>query len=408
MQNGNYNKTGLVHKIPQWIFFALFAFPALPLNITNILFSVFSSYVLLYWIYIEPVPVWKNRGTSLLLILPFIPYLLELLLHLNSATILFEFQKKLLFFIAPVSIPVFIHLFNIKNARPYFLCFTLSIFAVTAYATAMLIADGILFSPAGYENGAYLLRLLFENYSHLHPTYYSLFAAATLFWIMYDFEHQMVIGKLFFIIAGIIILFLTILLAAKMPLLILLAGTFRIIYLKIKNKKTVFKTYTLLLLFSAGIYFIVPSLKSRVDEVKSYASAANADDNTLSQRTMILDCSKDVFNDHFWKGTGAMASQKTLDDCYKSKNPAAFESYKYNSHNQYLTLGVTYGIFILLLFLFSLFIFIKQCRDNPFGIVIIGSIILIMLTESILERQMGVYFFLLFLLLIANVPQRRR
>ncbi len=404
----NYNKTGVMHRIPQWLFFALFAFPVLPLNFTNILFGAFSAYVLLYWIYIEPVPVWKKRGTSLLLLLPFIPYLLEFCLHLNSAAMLFEFQKKLLFFIAPFSIPVFIHVFNIKNARPYFLCFTISIFALTAYATVLLIANGILFSPVGYDNGAYILRLQFENYSHLHPTYYSLFAAATLFWIMYDFEHQMVIGKVFFIIAAIPILCLTILLAAKMPLLVLLAGAFRIIYLKIKNKKTVFKIYALLLIFSAGIYYIVPSLKSRVDEVKSYTSASHADDNTLSQRSIILDCSKDVFNDHFWKGTGALQSQKALDDCYKSKNPAALESYKYNSHNQYLTLGITYGIFILLLFIFALIMFIKKCRDNPFGIILIGSIILIMLTESILERQMGVYFFLLFLLLIANVPQRRR
>ena len=139
---------------------------------------------------------------------------------------------------------------------------------------------------------------------------------------MYDFEHQMMIGKTFFVIAAILILFITILLAAKMPLLILLAGTFLIIYLKIKNKKTVAKMYALLLLLSVGIYYVVPSLKNRVDEVKSYAVIANKNDNTLSQRSVILDCSKDGFNDHFWKGTGAIASQTTLDDCYKSKTRA--------------------------------------------------------------------------------------
>jgi hypothetical protein len=74
----------------------------------------------------------------------------------------------------------------------------------------------------------------------------------------------------------------------------------------------------------------------------------------------------------------------------------------YNSHNQFLTLGINYGIFDVLLFLGSMLYVVYKERKNTFAIVLIISILLIMLTESILERQMGVYFFALFLLLLYN------
>lgn len=394
----------LFSLLPQWILIALFAFPALPLNVTNILFIVFSTYVLLYWIYLKPLPLWKEIRFNALLLLPFIPYLAELVLHPQSGALLFEFQKKIPFFIAPFSIPVFIRLFEIKDSRPYFASFTLSVIALTLYAVFMLIAGGTLLSPASYDNAAYLLRLRFEAYSHLHPTYYSLFAAAAVCWILYGHaRHPPALRPLYY--AGAICMFmLSLLLAAKMPLLILTAGIFYILYLQIKNRKKLVLMYTALLAVICTLAFMLPSLESRVSELRSYA--AGTGENTIRQRKIIFDCSLDVFKEHFFTGAGAAHTQLLLDECYQSKAPA-MERYKFNPHNQYLSIGISYGILILLLFLFAIGVIAKHTRNNTFGLIIMASSLLIMLTESVLERQMGIYFCLLFWLLNANLEENK-
>ena len=385
----------LFTRLPGWLLIALFAFPALPLNITNILFISFSAYVLLYWIFIKPLEIWRRIRISLLMTLPFIPYLIEYLLHLGSNTMFFEFQKKLLFFIAPLSIAVYIQVFQPKSIRPFFNMFAVSVSALAVVSVAGLIFQDVLFSAQNYENEAYLLRSGFEAISHLHPTYYGLFAAVAALWILYDMDSyhskwKIVLYVLAFFLAATIVL-----VAAKMPLFILLLGFCRILYLRTKNRKKLIRNYILTALIVPAVFFLTPSLRSRVTGISA------TERSTIDQRQLIFDCSEDVFRENIWTGTGAMNAQQQLDNCYKSRDNA-LESYKYNSHNQFLTIGINYGAFILFLFLVAIIVMIRQVKTSAFGIIVVVSTILIMLTESILERQMGVYFFLLFWMLLLN------
>lgn len=390
----------LFHRLSHSLLMALFAFPLLPLPATNILFILFSSVVLFYWIYIDPQPVWKNIRFNALLILPFIPYLIELLFYPQSATIAFEFEKKLPFFIAPFSIPVFLRLSGRRNAMPYFKVFAAAMIAISIYSIAMLIFSANLFNAAVYDNGNYLLRYHFEAISHLHPTYYGLFAAAATGWALYGFEGFASAEKIVFGTGAALMFVLCLLIAARMPLLILFGGIFYVFYLKVRDRKKLAMLYSILVVFIALLYFVVPSLKSRFSELNS-TSVTTTETNTIRQRRLIFDCSTTIFLDHLLGGTGARNAQQALDHCYQSKN-ASMESYKYNAHNQYLTLGINYGIFILLLFLFAIAVLIKHSIHNKFGLFLFAALLLIMLTESILERQMGIYFFLLFALVTAN------
>jgi hypothetical protein len=183
-----------------------------------------------------------------------------------------------------------------------------------------------------------------------------------------------------------------------MPLLILIAGFCRILFIKTKNKKVLIKSYGLVALFVLAVFFFAPSLKSRITDISNVPGELT----TIDQRQTILNCSKDVLIQNLWTGTGARNAQMQLDSCYKSKNAASLESYKYNSHNQFLTIGINYGIFILVIFILSITLMIKEIKRSAFGIIIIAATLFIMLTESILERQMGIYFYALFWLLLLN------
>lgn len=389
-----------IEKLPHWLLVASFAFPALPLNVSNVLFISFSVFVILFWVFIKPIVIWKQLGSSLVLSIPMFPYLIEYCFHLNSGIMSFELGKKLLFFLAPVSIPVFVHVFKPSSLRPYFNAFVASLALLSAFALTSLVAHGDVINPASYTNGAFLLRTAFENVTHLHPTYFGFFSAIAIFWIITDYKNYPEKLKYAYFLFAFLLLVTMVLVAAKMPLFILMAGSMWLFYKEVKAKKRLATLYGAMTLFTLLVVNTVPSMKSRMNEVTSYMSNTDAAVNTINQRELIFDCSKDVFMNNMWRGTGARQAQLTLDNCYKSKSgSAALESYKYNSHNQYLTLGISYGIFMLLIFIASLLYAITRMKQFTFGIVMALSTCCIMLSESILERQMGIYFFLLFWLI---------
>ena len=385
---------------PHWLFIALFAFPAFPLIITNILFALFSASVIAHWIYQKPTGVWKNVKTSFLISLPFVPYLIEFFLHTDNAIMQFELQKKLLFFIAPITITAYISIFKPQNIRLYFTSFTIAVVSVSILSIVGLVYQGILFLPSSYENGAYLLRLHFENISHLHPTYYSLFSAISALWIIYDFKNYSSKWKIVFICFLTVLFFLILLIAAKMPLIILALGCSWLLSKRIKNRKLFLAIYVGFVMLAIAAIFIVPSLKNRITEVKNYYTSPSSEQNTLQQRQLIFDCNIEIFKQHIWTGVGARNSQLELDNCYKNASASGTESTQYNAHNQFFTLGINYGIAALFIFICTIIVTIKQSLHFNFGILLLISLLLIMLTESILERQMGIYFYLLFSLLI--------
>ena len=388
--------------LPQWLFIALFAFPVLPLKVTNFLFILFSVYILFYWLINKPISFFETVKPNLIITLVFIPYLVEFIFNYNNSVMQNELLKKLLFYTAPISISIYFTLFKSVNIRNCFNCFAGSVIVVSIYSIAGLVFRQILFTPSSYDNGAYLLRWNFEHISHLHPTYYSLFACIAILWIIYDFENYTARWKYVLIVSLVILVCVIMLVAAKMPLFILSVGSVLILYKKIKSKRTLISIYALMIIFGTGLIFSVPSLKNRTQEVGNYLSATSSHENTIDQRELILDCNLKVLAFNFWTGTGARNSQLALDYCYNSHGNSIIEKDKYNSHNQFFTLAISYGIVELLLFIITFILLIYYSKGFLFGYIFILATVLIMLTESILERQMGVYFYVLFSLLIIN------
>ena len=384
--------------LKQILFVFMFAFPIWPLKITNLLFISFSICVLICYFKEKPSFEFKKFKFYLLFTLPFIAYFIELMIYPHSPAMQFEAEKKLLFLFAPLIFYLNSCLHVKTEIKHVLSVFVISISTLSFFALAYLCFKLSLFSVENYSNGAFIIRKCFEDFSGLHPVYYGLFSSVASLWLVFYFKdihkkYQFLMAILLFVM-----LILNFILAAKMPLFIFVIGLLWIVYKKVPDKKRLVMYYFFGLIALVGIAIIIPSLRVRIVEAVAYFNKPEIN-NTVLERYVIFQSSKFMFMEHFFTGVGARNAQDALDyGYYWSRFGKGFENH-FNSHNQYLTLGLCYGIGILLLFLFLLVTLFKKLWHHAFGIIFCISTVLIMLTESILERQMGIYYFLFFGLL---------
>ncbi|HOY30818.1 MAG TPA: O-antigen ligase family protein [Bacteroidales bacterium] len=391
-------------RVATMLFLTLFAFPVFPLKFSNAVFMLLTLATLLMFI-IKPISIGKTMFQNLVFILPFVPYLIEFFTSGFDPLARFEFEKKLFFFTAPLIIPVFLKITGFKNYKIPVLIFSLSVTLLTIYSFSYLLAKGLLADPSYYENGAFILRDNFEHISGLHPTYYSIFAlcGGSFFYC------NLSACKKALRIAGIVmatLLFVSVLLlAVRITIIILLIIILTHIFLKKISvlKKAAWILSTLLLM--TLLIFCVPSLKARFGEIITWADGNSFQENTISQRKMITDCSWMVFSENILWGTGSRFFQDELNACYSTKGWEDKDQ-SFNPHNQYLTEGIAYGIFVLLTFLVCLFWIFKKIIIIPEARYFMIAVILVFFSESILERQMGVYFFGLLSILFYNIEDR--
>ena len=388
--SGKYNLDG----IRQALFTSLFAFPVLPLKITNALFIVFALVVVFLFVQKKPGFIFKEFSIYLIIILPFIPYLIEFLLYHTNTIIQFELEKKLLFFFAPVVFYLNSKLkgFQLRNAL---LCFVMSMSFMAAISLLYLVLSGVLFSDLNYQHGAYGLRSAFEDFSGLHPTYFALFATTASLWIFYYLDNFKGRYKTIIILCLFFLILSNLLIASKMPLLILGIGFLWLAYVKIKNKMKLATLYFSFFGSFVVLMFFIPSLRSRLLEVQNFFISETFG-NTLTERMVIFHCGRSVFLSEIVTGIGARNVQGIMDYCYVWFGFHKGALIHLNPHNQYLSLGIAYGIGILLLFLAGLFLLFRRIKNAWPARLFLFSLLLIMTTESVLERQMGVYYYLLF------------
>ncbi len=386
-------------------FIFLFTFPIFSLKIVTISFVVFSVLTLLLFFIERPKFIKKDLFFYLLFILPFLPYLFEYCFFSDNPVIRFELEKKILFFITPV---IFYISSLLGKPLSYFSALKTYVISVSIFSVCyfiILFFSGIMFSNNAYLNGSYELRTFFENISGLHPTYYGLFSTtASLFIVFYfhKFSRNIKLILVFFLFFNVLLGFL---IASKMPLIILIFGLFYLAYFKSKSK---LQFGGIVLVILSCLFFlsnILPSFHSRVLETISFYSNPGIN-NTLIERNAILFCSKAVFWQDFFTGVGARNSQFLLDYCYLYFGfNKGFVSH-FNSHNQFLTLGISYGIGVVFLFVSLFGIVFYKLRHNTAAVIFLFSSFVIMLTESILERQIGIYFFLFLGLLFLQAVKK--
>ncbi|MFI5218054.1 MAG: O-antigen ligase family protein [Bacteroidia bacterium] len=159
------------------------------------------------------------------------------------------------------------------------------------------------------------------------------------------------------------------------------------------------------------------SFKNRVDKIimeyYSHKYGENPSGKSILQRIEFWKAGWNIFTANFIVGVGTGDVRKAFDAEYQRMNSMLAESSRLRAHNQYLTFALTFGIFGLLFFLFSLLypiIKLKKMNDYFYMIFILIAA-LSMLTEDTLETQAGVTFFAFFnsflLFALKNSPDDR-
>ena len=96
----------------------------------------------------------------------------------------------------------------------------------------------------------------------------------------------------------------------------------------------------------------------------------------------------------FGQGTGDIDKHR-LEIYKKFGFKAGYES-KINSHNQFIEIFVTLGLFALILFIGAIIIAWVKCKGNFYSLLILSLFLINFLFESMLERQSGILMFTCF------------
>jgi len=249
-----------------------------------------------------------------------------------------------------------------------------------------------------------------SSFLHIHPTYYSLFILTAII-LMLIYPTKIIASyKLILLIT-----FTTFILLLQTKIIII---TMFGIYLSLLfNKKISVKiSATLMSLVICSVVFGVFIGNSRFKQVTDNLEMGTFKENGISQRVWLWKSALEQIKNKPLLGYG-LASQKTIYGWTIEKNllenpnrysydTAVKINAKKNLHNQYLTILYEFGIIGFLLFIIStVFLFNQVYKKNRYlSLYLFSSYLIVLSTENLLDRQMGVYYnFMLYLLFIYSL-----
>lgn len=147
-------------------------------------------------------------------------------------------------------------------------------------------------------------------------------------------------------------------------------------------------------------------LEQTLFELDSYFKKGNPSGHSTTQRFEFWKAATSIIKENLLIGVGTGDVNDAFQAKYRSMNTSLDEKYWYRSHNQFLTIGVAFGILGMVVFLLSL---VYPFIITRFGVGYLYTIFFLimftsMITEDTLETQAGVSFFAFFntLLLFAQ------
>lgn len=308
--------------------------------------------------------------------------------------------KKIETMLSLLIIPLIFYFFLIKSKldfyklRKYF--FKIYYFSNIIYCVIAIYIFSVYKNPRYPIKDANFFRVALSENSFIgdHPIYISLFLSiAILFGFTFINFRKMNIRNSIFLIIGQGVLFILLFLLMSKGVIIALLISLLLFFFQ----NTKFKMRFVFLFLSLGFIFfvLIPSQNNRfiqLFEKKTYTTLDLY--NSTSIRVNILKCGFQLglANPIFGYGLGDI--QRELDYCY-NQNKLKFPIGKYNSHNQYLFIWLSTGIFGLFIFIYWLFFYYKNALKSKDSI-LISILILYSITflfENVLSRQSGVIFF---------------
>ena len=133
-------------------------------------------------------------------------------------------------------------------------------------------------------------------------------------------------------------------------------------------------------------------------ELNNFSNTGEASGSSVSQRLIYWKASLQIISENMVYGVGTGDNQNAFNAYYDKVHSTLTPDWRLRSHNQYLAIGVSFGVAGLIIFLICLFypISIKQNRNNFLYVTFFGAMILSFINEDTMETQAGISFVMFF------------
>jgi O-antigen ligase len=395
-----------------WVLYALMLFPILPRGIESVLMiGLFVISVFLWFKKQQTAPPYKDRKTIFFVFLfstIFFVYIISLIYTDNIQEAVNRIIKILPIILFPI-----VFLFLCKDNVAKLKLKTLHNIYLLALTIGVLFLHFHFLNELHFsDNSHWEIRKKIEELTDIHGTYITIYLGLGVFLLLVDIETKWNSFKLKtkilqFILVGYFI-FWQITIGARTPFLMTLCVGLLYFVIKSKiNKKTILY-FSLLSVFT--FLFLVISKSNIIERVKTvvdFEQSFPKGDYSKEYKNItpedirkgIYYCSWNLAKDSFWYGYGIGDVQNQLDVCYKEEfKTNTYQMFNFNSHNQYLQVLLSSGIFALILFLLSLLIpiYLSLKRNNYLWFLFTLFMMLCFITENVIDRHDGVIYYSLF------------
>ena len=154
---------------------------------------------------------------------------------------------------------------------------------------------------------------------------------------------------------------------------------------------------TLVPVIFVALIFLNPVVFSRFIDL-TYNTTIGTKYDSYFARTGIWKSGFDVLRENFWFGVGVGDQEPELVKKYQQNNYLAGVEFKYNMHNQYMQTILGTGIFGLIILAMMVLTQVKLAIQNQDMLYVSFMLLFLLscLTESMLNRNKGILFFLFF------------
>lgn len=232
----------------------------------------------------------------------------------------------------------------------------------------------------------------------IHPIYASMHICTAILFSFFIWIENPKREKLFLLIViNLVLLFFLFLYSKKGPLFALLI-VFSL-FIVFQKQKRLFVPSILILTTLITLILIIPRTRERFSELMAIESVDSSKETSTNIRYSIYEATLTLIDKQKLLGYGIGDYNDILRKQFKKDKNSILVDRKYNTHNQYLSLWLSGGIFLLIIFVIAFglnFVFAVR-YDNQLLILLLIFYGIIMLTENILERESGVINFAFFI-----------
>lgn len=325
-------------------------------------------------------------------------------------------QTKIPFLIFPFFLPIIFSSNKEKNFS-YLKAFA---FSGVLYVVLSFLRGGYIYLTQGniqsFFSESFYFRIS-DSQIILHPTYGSVYFNFLFFISIVFLLKQTAIFKeknnlKLLLIAFFSVLFIVFSLSKLGLLMFVINVTFLLAYYA-KLKQKIIRSvliFVSFLILGFGVIYVSP-YKIRFEQamLEIFHGNQNPDDYYMSTGTRIWTwkVTNEIISESGFWGVGTGDFKNAIENKFTEKNMESFHGY--DSHQQYLqttaTVGYLGALFLILIFIIMLY---RAVKTKNIFLFFLGLMYLLWgLTESMLERQAGVLFFVFFVFLIDNIYQNK-